>query len=220
MALSPESTPKRRPNGQHAKQINEMQQLTPRAAAWLAGVPVSTLRDAAATLPPASDGTYCAQTVSNWANARMLSTVDDGDLETIHKAIDVYGWSQEPGPLARVINLMRSKYGRGADGWFLDALLFCGELSGTDVLDQLPRLTDEELLSRAREAYEAERNRRAELRLNFSCVCESCKRLRRGNRWVKGEPDADEVVIAAICNKCSTTAVHDPFKVRVTDLLG
>lgn len=218
MDLNSATPPKKRANGSHAKQIAEMQRLTPRAAAWLCGVAVATLRDAVATLSPAEDGTYDAREVTKWANARMLSTVDDDDLEMVHRAVDVYGWTEDPGPLGRIINAMRSKYGRGADGWVVDVLLSNSESIGSDAPEELPRLSDEVLLARARESYEAERERRNEMHLNFSFVCE-CGRLRRGNRWIMEKPNTSEAVISSTCNKCSTLECRDPFKVQVSDLM-
>ena len=213
------STPKRKRNGLHAEQIHEMQNLTPRAAAWLADVPASTLRDAAAMVPPDREGNYDAREVTKWINARRLSKVSDDDLEMIYRATEYRLNHGHRGPVGRVIKEMRAKYGRGADGWFVDILLEAAEFEGTEPPERYRRISDEELLARAKSAYARESNARSEERLDVAAVCTECGRLRKGSRWVKAKPRLDERTIDSICQDCATFDYADPFVVDIRDLM-
>lgn len=185
----------------------------------MADVPASTLRDATATLPPDRDGNYDAREVMKWSNARRLSRVSDDDLEVVYRATEYYLSHGNCGPVGRVIKDMRAKYGRGADGWFVDVLLEAAEFEGTEPPERLGRISDEELLARAKSAYARELNARSEQRLDVAAVCTDCGRLRKGNRWVKAKPKLDERTIGSICSDCETSDYADPFIVNIRDLM-
>jgi hypothetical protein len=215
------STPKRKPNGLHAEQINEMQSLTPRAAAWLADVPASTLRDSTATIPPDADGNYDAREVAQWAIARRLCRVTDDDLEMVHRAADSMMMNPNAGigPTSRVLKEMRDQYGRSADSWFVDVILSSSVPAECEASEPLPKLSDQELLSRAKIAYEEALSWRAEQRLDVSHVCE-CGKIRSGNRWVKRKLKPSEQTIESVCNDCSKSSyLADPFVVDIRDLI-
>ena len=214
---SASTAPKRRKNALHAEQIDMMQNLTPRAAAWLADVPASTLRDSAATLTPDRDGNYDARHVLRWTNARKASQVSDEDLELIHRAVDIYLDHGDVPAIGIALKGLRSRYGRAVDGWFMDAMFAAAEMEGLEEPEELPDISDDELLERARVAYDRERNRRGQLRLDRATVCGKCGRLRVGNRWVKRKPKLNEQTIEGVCNRCST--YEDPFVVNIRDLV-
>lgn len=213
------AAPKRRPNGLQARQIAEMQKLSPRAAAWLAGVLASTLRDSVATLPPDDEGNYDARDIVSWSHARKLSAVTDDELELIHRAVDYYEIHHDSVPLASVVKKMREKYGRGADGWFVDILLSNGEAFAPYGPKELPLLSDQELLLRAKAAYDEERRKRDCRQLMVSCVCEECGRLRKGNKWIKQNTDPGETVLSGICGDCASFELKDPFTIQFKDLV-
>jgi len=219
MTKSKAAAPKRRPNGLQAQQISEMQKLSPRAAAWLAGVPASTLRDSVATLPPDDEGNYDARDIVSWSHARKLSAVSDDELELIHRAFDYYEMHYDPVPLASVIKKMREKYGRSADGWVVDLLLSNGEALSPYAPKELPPLSEQELLSRAKAAYDEERRKRDSRKLMIPCVCEECGRMRLGNKWVKKKLGPSETVLGGICGDCASFELQDPFTIQLKDLV-
>ena len=188
----------------HAAQIAALNSMHGRAAAWLADVPFTTLRNSVHALPPNSDGTYDGRQVVEWAAERRKVKLDDDDDESLLRASEAAvfegGLSTRGGAL-RLLKELRDRHGRQVDSNFVDVLLGLLE-EGDAEPDRIPQASDEELLLSARAKYNAEHYDVAERRLEVAVVCEYCEKVRCGSQWRARELEEHEEPFQGSCPAC------------------
>jgi hypothetical protein len=184
-----------------SKQVEVMKKLTQASAAWLAGISPRSLRDAA-DLVRAPNGTYSGRDVVAWCAKRVpLPKLDDNELEKILVLTDQISCDEQAiDAMLRTIDELKAVHGEhvlmilfGAvvDRWREQARLF-RELE-----------TDEETRRQAEELHRKSRaDESAKKSLRIVTVCETCKKIRTGKQWKKGEPPPGFAVTYDLCPEC------------------
>jgi hypothetical protein len=187
------------------EQIKVMENLTQQAAGWLLGLTARTMRDWP-TIPRGADGRYNAAALVKWQAGRVeranLADTEYETLLTIAEATDIDGLAGA----VKALGDLRRAYGAGILAEFGEILL--GKWG--EILDASPEHfgaptpADLRQKDEARRKADAEAEARRELRI--ATICDACKKLRRGRRWIKAGPPAGFVVMADLCPACAAAA--------------
>jgi hypothetical protein len=184
-----------------SQQVQVMQHLTQAAVGWLLGCSPRSVRDYG-DLTRAPDGSYNARDVLLWSSKRVpLPKLDDNELERILVLAAEFSCNEEAiEAIVREIGELRSHYGEHilltlfsqiVDRWREQVRLF-RELE-----------TDEETRRQAEELHRKSRaDESAKKSLRIVVQCETCKKIRCGRQWKKGEPPAGFATVFDLCPEC------------------
>ncbi len=182
----------------------ELQKLPQKTAAWLLGISTRTLRDIA-DLERNSDGTYNAAEIVKWSRGRSTpaANLPDADFE---KILVITEWmtprsdNQIPAAVATAEDL-HSRHGDGAFVAMMGVVLANwrehAEIEAAIENDPGRAAAD------ARIEHEQAIRAAAIERLDIVTVCERCKKIRKGRKWVKGKPAADCYIQNGDCPECT-----------------
>jgi hypothetical protein len=192
------------------QQIAMMRKLTQEAATWLVGVNGRTLRDHSAEIPRDENGRYDGQALVQWASGRRpRPNLDDNDFERLLLVVDECAGRWEDGlaiGLRQVMAHLEEKHGDGvrvlladeiirviqseAEYWQGDLLL--SEPTREQVRDELTR-QKRELREFIREFID----------LKLVVRCDSCRRIRKGRKWIAKDPPKSCTTRPGFCPECS-----------------
>ena len=198
-----------------AAQIGVLKSLSPQAAAYLAGVPLSTLRDRAHKCPPSDDGTYDGQAVVRFATESSPPVdMSDDDTEKALRIVEGFAGFYDQGlsPAAvpytlKILRDLQEKYGGRFASSFLALMVeFYDEYVQSEDLpppsekpNEVPFPSDAELLKSAREEYA---KARSEVSFSRPHQCDKCGSVRCGREWVDREIQPNDFPITAGCPSC------------------
>jgi hypothetical protein len=184
-----------------SKQVEVMKKLTQASAGWLAGLSPRSLRDAG-DLVRAPNGTYSARDIVTWCCKRVpLPKLDDGEYENILVLADQISCDETciEAIIRTIDNLTAAHgepvlmilFGRILDRWREQARLF-RELEN----DEEYRRQAEDIHRRSKADESANKS------LRIVVQCETCKKVRTGKQWKKGEAPPGFAVTYDICPEC------------------
>lgn len=182
----------------HNQQIADLQNLHPRAASWLAGMPYSTFRDNAHKFNPNADGTFNARDVAVHSQSDDVKLSDE-EAELVRKAAASIDES-DAYVVSEAISILE-KLGIAGAAYFME-----------EVRRNLPDVRAPEYLTaeKARRQFEdgldalLERNKRnVSNRLgHWVYQCPACLKYRAGRKWVKRNPNPAYEVEFLECDSC------------------
>lgn len=180
------------------QQVKALESLSQPAAAWLLGCTARHLRDQTSA-PRNDDGTYDAQKLVEWSAGRARAPeLDDEEYETALVIADRLCVGDSYTGVVTWLRGLREKYGDAGLIAFVDLLM--NEWAELAVGGRFPTTAD--LERAAEEARQGLIRAHNEVNLRFAYVCEKCKRLRRGRRWIQSKPPEGHVVIGDSCPAC------------------
>jgi len=183
-----------------------METLSQQGAAWLLGITGRALRDRP-DVPRSADGTYNARQLVEWARGRVEPPeLTDDEVERLllirHFAVDC-AMGPQIIPVMETLTELQRKY--GDRGLVAMAQLF---LSMWRVEEAIHREYFAEPTAAELARQETERRQRvmeeaARAELRIAVVCERCKKVRHGPRWVEGSPPAGFAAMPDTCPRCA-----------------
>ena len=184
-----------------SQQVQVMQHLTQAAVGWLLGCSPRSVRDYG-DLTRAPDGSYNARDVLLWSSKRVpLPKLDDGEYEKIIVLADQISCDEQAiDAMLRTIDdltavhgeaVLMVLFGRIVDRWREQARLFRDLETDEDY-----RRQSEEIHRRFKTDESAKKS------LRIVTVCETCKKIRTGKQWKKGEPPPGFAVTYDLCPEC------------------
>jgi hypothetical protein len=175
-------------------EIEILQHLTQQGAAWLAGCDARTLRD----FPFNRDeqGRYDGRDVVKFARGRLKPVeLDDDEEEKLLLVAETIA-ADAPAAVGEFLGWLSAEHGDGGLAMFARRLLAeireCGYEQHGDVTR-----------SEEQEAIADLHRQRAHQRLKLAVVCEDCRKLRRGSRWIKGKPPEGYHAMRGKCPSCA-----------------
>ncbi len=191
------------------QQIERLKRLGQQAAAWLIGCTAWALRDWP-DAPRNADGTYNGRELVAWARDRLpRPAMTDDDVERLLVVQErLYGGYPSEGETLSIIDTLqdlRARYGESAWLVFVDLLIAeWAELDEPRRAEVFRVPTEAEIRHRVDQEIANQRANAARGRLQVAAICDYCGKLRRGQRWVKGEPPAGYVSVEGCCPQCAT----------------
>ena len=192
------------------RQIETLKDLRQAAATWLLGYKSSrSVRDLP-DIPRTSTGGYNAAELVAWARSRQQRpNLTDDDVERI---LQVVGWTipDDVACLRSFLDDLQSRHGDAGLLVYCDELIkvlrtIPGEAIRETPPPDLTRAEEYELIQAAnRDAREAWYRRR----LAYRIVCEKCKRVRHGRRWVQIALADGEPSVRDTCPACEAKRVR------------
>lgn len=182
----------------HNQQIADLQNLHPRAASWLAGMPYSTFRDNAHKFNPNADGSFNAHDVAVHTQSDEVKLSDE-EAEMVRKAAA----SIDERDAYVVIEAIRilERFGSAGGAYLLEELKIA-----------LPDVRAPEYLTAGAARRQFEDGLDARLAADKSNVanrlghwvyqCPSCSKYRAGRKWVKRNPNPAYEVERLECDGC------------------
>jgi len=186
------------------QQTNELQRLKQQAAAYVLDCNGRTLRDRS-DVERNDDGTYHVHAlIAAAAGKTRLAKLTDDEIEFCHRAADVLDPSTEgalltvydglraieqthgPAGLAAALDTMLEAWRHDADYWRWEAT-------------QRRPLTEADIRERIEREQERDHQYTAEASLQCVASCDSCDRVRRGGKWVKGPAQPNERTYVSHC---------------------
>ena len=183
--------------------MSDLLKLSQREAAALLGMNARSLRDDG-SIPRNQDGSYSGPELVKWARGRTESAklLPDADYEKLLLIADELGEPAESKVVAivEIVTSLRSRFGDSLLVELGDILLNRWELSAAW---QARYESDPAQQRRDIEAEKRERMLQAKSdRLEIVAVCDECKKVRKGRKWVSLKP-VDTPTIPAMCPDCA-----------------
>jgi len=188
------------------QEIAAMETLSQQGAAWLLGITGRALRDRP-DVPRNADGTYNARQLVEWARGRVEPPeLTDDEVERLllirHFAVDC-AMGPQIIPVMETLTELQRKYGDRGLAAMAQLLLSMWRVEEAIHREYFaePTAAEREQAEAARRRQAMEEAARAELRI--AVVCERCKRVRHGRRWLETSPPAGFVTMPDTCPRCA-----------------
>jgi transcriptional regulator with XRE-family HTH domain len=182
--------------------MSDLLKLSQREAAAMLGMNARSLRDDG-SIPRNQDGSYSGPELVKWARGRTESAklLPDVDYEKLLLIADELGEPSESKAVA-IVEILKTLRSNCGDSVFIELgeiLLNRWERSAAW---QVEYESDPVRQRRDIEAEKRERILRAKSdRLEIVAVCDECKKIRKGRKWVSVKP-VDMPTIPAMCPDC------------------